>query len=400
MNRAESRTLAALLTPPGSGAIAAIGILGFQVPSLLESFFTPRATGNWTRAVVGRVLLGDWRRDDGSTEELLLIRISDDTWEIHCHGGVIAAETLLADLRSHNVDIVSWSEWLTYRDVNRLRREALCELARALTRRTSAILLDQYRGAFHRAVVAIRQGLERGDFCNAIRQVDVLLDRWSVGAHLTVPWKVTLVGAPNVGKSSLLNRILGYSRAIVFDQPGTTRDVISAGTSLDGWPITLSDTAGIHRSFDAVEQAGVAIAQREAQQADVLVYLADLTQSDSPSMSPDRPDLWTGMAPRCVRIIHKWDLRAPDSSLADGWLGVSAFTGEGVAELLESIQHQLVPRNPDPGEPIPFRPRHEQHLANCRAAMEAGAMARATHELDLLLGTPPTPRSVECPTNS
>ena len=68
------------------------------------------------------------------------------------------------------------------------------------------------------------------------------------GLHLTRPWNVVLAGRPNVGKSSLINALLGYTRSIVFDQPGTTRDVVTAATAIDGWPIELSDTAGLRES--------------------------------------------------------------------------------------------------------------------------------------------------------
>src|SRR5690606_16577637 len=94
-------------------------------------------------------------------------------------------------------------------------------------------------------------------FEEARRRLAALVDRAPLGLHLTRPWHVALAGAPNVGKSSLLNAVLGYGRAIVFDQPGTTRDVLDAVTAIDGWPVRLTDGAGLRESVDALEAAGV-----------------------------------------------------------------------------------------------------------------------------------------------
>ncbi len=95
-----------------------------------------------------------------------------------------------------------------------------------------------------------------------VAHLDAVL-RWTdLGTHLATPWRVVLAGAPNVGKSSLINALLGYGRAIVFDQPGTTRDVVTADAAIEGWPITLADTAGLHDASDATESAGIALRGR------------------------------------------------------------------------------------------------------------------------------------------
>ena len=96
-----------------------------------------------------------------------------------------------------------------------------------------------------------------------------------IGRHLTRPWQVVLTGPPNTGKSSLLNAILGYSRAIVDPTAGTTRDVVTAVTALDGWPVEISDTAGIRATNAAVEQAGIRLAEQRIADADLVVLVLD-----------------------------------------------------------------------------------------------------------------------------
>ena len=89
---------------------------------------------------------------------------------------------------------------------------------------------------------------------------------------------MVIAGPPNVGKSSLINALLGFQRAIVFDLPGTTRDVVTAVTALDGWPVELSDTAGLRSSDDPLELAGIEQAHRQAAAADCLLLVFDASQ--------------------------------------------------------------------------------------------------------------------------
>jgi tRNA modification GTPase len=386
------RTLvAAHLTPGGSAAIAVIGVRGAGVVELLRQRFTPLAGDGWSRAVRGDLLLGSWRRADGSSEELLLVGRDDEVWEIHCHGGVAAVETLLTDLQACGVELIPWRAWLEQELEDPLRAEAWIALADAATARTAAILLDQYRGALRAALEEIRGRVVRGDATVALAGVGQLLQRWAIGRHLTAPWRVTLLGPPNVGKSSLLNQILGYARAIVYDQPGTTRDIVSAQTALDGWPIELADTAGLRDSVDHLEREGIVRARDHAERADLILYLADASvnvfEADVAAVIPEVALLSARAFPPVLRVLNKWDLRAGSEPPASGWLPVSARTGEGVEELMGEIVRCLVPREPLPGMALPFQPRHERHLRACEEALRTSDVAGAARELECLLAS-------------
>src|SRR5690606_38488713 len=135
----------------------------------------------------------------------------------------------------------------------------------------------------------------------------------SVGLHLDRPWRVVLAGPPNVGKSSLINAILGYRRSITLDQPGTTRDVLEAQTVIDGWPVRLSDTAGIRDAVECeIESAGIELAHGELQTADLVLWIRDAARfADADALPP--PEGTVGR--QVLEVVNKIDLVAePDAA--------------------------------------------------------------------------------------
>src|SRR5207244_10480135 len=131
------------------------------------------------------------------------------------------------------------------------------------------------RGALRDELAAIDHALAQGDVPAATKTIEQLLAQADIGLHLTKPWKVVIAGPPNAGKSSLMNAILGYERAIVWREPGTTRDVLTATTAIDGWPVELIDTAGLREASDPLEAEGVARAENAVSAADLLIFVAD-----------------------------------------------------------------------------------------------------------------------------
>ena len=163
-----------------------------------------------------------------------------------------------------------------------------------------------------------------------------------------------LCGSPNVGKSSLINALLGYGRAIVYDRPGTTRDVLTATTAIDGWPVELSDTAGIRTSSDELEAAGIARARKALQSADLVIPVV----AASTPLTDDDLELVAQHGSHLV-VINKCDLpsQIDETCLLSAdrrIVSTSATTGQGIADLLDAIASALLPAKPEIDTPTLF----------------------------------------------
>lgn len=172
---------------------------------------------------------------------------------------------------------------------------------------------------------------------------------------------VVLVGAPNVGKSSLLNALLGSDRAIVTDIPGTTRDLIEADLVLDGMPVRLVDTAGLRISDDPVEAAGIARTQERRAQADLEIVVRS---AEEPWMEEEGA---TDSAPKSLSVFNKSDLVAPDIPRDADAVYVSALTGDGLDTLRQRIA-RAVGREPGDGQ-FTARQRHLDALDRSAACL-------------------------------
>jgi tRNA modification GTPase len=320
----------------------------------------------------GRIAYGRWHRPDNQTSEEVVVCRRDSWTEIHCHGGRVAAAAILADLITAGTRVVDWQEWSTA-VFGPFQHAAGMALAAAKTERTAAILLDQWDGALERAVTHLTSQLTRGDAQLARVLITELLDRYSFGWHLHNPWRVVLAGPANVGKSSLFNALLGYRRSIVYDLPGTTRDVLTAATVIDGWPIELVDTAGPRETTDALEREGAERARHEATAADLLIDVAvPATLCKMPLSTQD--------GSRVLRVLNKKDQWPAEEPLPAGWLATCALSGEGIAELAAAISRALVAEPPPAGAPIPFTPAQRGFLLAIRQQIDAQDL-RAAAEL-------------------
>ena len=368
------------LTPPGRGAIATLLVEGPGATDLVESGFRPadgRALGSYPS---GRIVFGRFSVGSHPGEEVVVCRRGLQAVEVHCHGGSVAVTRIRRMLVEAGCRAVAWQQWAADHYEDPIAAAARVALADARTERVAAVLLDQYHGSLRRAVEAIRRSIQARDAASAGEQLGELLARAELGRHLVRPWRVALAGSPNVGKSSLINALVGYQRAIVHPTAGTTRDVVSATTAIDGWPFELSDTAGLREAQHRLEQAAVELARGQLASADLVLLVFD---SSRPWTAADQTliDDW----PNGLVIHNKRDLPACcDPPRPDG-LSTSALTGQGIGELVLAIAGRLVPDPPPRGAGVPFTADQMNRFEEAAAAVSQNDFPSALAALGDLL---------------
>ncbi len=373
-------TIAAVATAvaAGQGGIAVVRLSGPAAESVGRSVVSLPGQQLWDSH---RVLYGHVMDESGKEridEVLILLMKSprsftgEDVVEIHCHGGLIAVQRVLErvlsqpDVRRAMPGEFSQRAVLNGR-LDLTQAEAISDLVAARSRRAAQLAMTGVDGGIQRRINSLRERLldqlseleARVDFeedlpaLDAVglldelqlvrRELEQLVEDAKRGALLRQGLQVALVGRPNVGKSSLLNRLSRRERAIVTDLPGTTRDLLESEIVLEGVPITLLDTAGIRATKDALEQLGIDRSHQALAAADLVVLVFDLSQGwiaeDAALLSQipnDVPRLVVGnkadVQPLSTSASLDDDLEAitPDVTL-------SALTGQGEEALIEAV---------------------------------------------------------------
>ncbi len=369
MNRRDE-THVGVLTPSGRGAVAVVGVRGPLAVASVDGCFFAANGRSLIDQPIGRIVYGVWGEEQG--EDLVIHRREEEALEIHCHGGHQSSAQIVADLVAVGCTLVDARLWLAGGCESAIAVAARLALAKATTLRTATILLDQYQGALERELKTIDAQLVEKDFVGASVRLERLLDDAAFGLHLTEPWRVVIAGRPNVGKSSLINALVGYQRAIVFDQPGTTRDIVSSTTAIDGWPVELSDTAGLHEATGAIETAGIALARERLVEADLVVWVLEAVAADPWELAKQQAEA-VGIAldrlPVLI-VMNKIDLLPHPADVAEPSLGTCAVTGAGIEPLLAAIAERLVPVVPPAGAAVPFASEQIEFL---RTALNASS---------------------------
>jgi tRNA modification GTPase len=376
---ADATTRISCLTPAGQSALATIAIHGPRAWEMLQLLFRPLKAALPTETpLAGQFWLG---RLGGEVADDVVLSVKQPEpvpWlELHTHGGRAVTDYVLDLFREHGVAVCTWEEFLRQTTPDPLRAEAAITLTAAPTTRTAAILLDQYHGAFTAALDAIRQAGQQGDATAVIQGMAELARYAELGRHLTTPWRVVVAGAPNVGKSSLVNALAGFQRSIVASTPGTTRDVVTTRIAIDSWPIELADTAGLRDAAESLEERGIQLARQMLAEADLRLWVLDA------STEP----VWPKAADGVLLVVNKIDLpSAWNLAEAEGAVRVSARTSEGLAPLCAVIANRLVSDPPPPRGAVPFTPlladlmKEAYQVAKVGRTMEALALLASLTE--------------------
>jgi tRNA modification GTPase len=311
MNNSYS-TIAAVATAvaPGEGSVAIVRISGPQAETIGKQLFVCAGHQEWEshRVLYGHVV--EPSSGERIDEALLLLMRAPRSFtretvvELHCHGGVVVVQRVLDLVLAAGAERAKAGEFSQRAFLNgRLdltRAEALIDLITARSGRAAQLAMAGLSGGVQEKIEALRQRLldqlaeleARVDFeedlptlnpqavtaelKNVAEEMQLLITAANQGQMLREGLRVAIVGQPNVGKSSLLNRLCGNERAIVSDQAGTTRDLLDIELVIEGVPITLLDTAGIRASQDKVEQLGIERSRRALTNADVVILMFNI----------------------------------------------------------------------------------------------------------------------------
>jgi len=352
-------TIAAIATPPGRGGIGVVRISGPKVPEI-----SSLVVGSLPAPREARFARFRNARGEEIDEGLALYFPAPHSYtgeavlELQGHGGPVVMQTLLRACLDAGARLAEPGEYTRRAFLNgRLdlaQAEAVADLIEASSEQAARAALRSLSGEFSAAVQALASRLvelralteamldfpeeevdvvHRTDAASRLGNVgkalDEVLARSREGSLLRSGIHVVLAGRPNVGKSSLLNRLAGEERAIVTPIAGTTRDALREPIQIEGVPLTLVDTAGLRESADEVERLGVERTRRELALAD-LVLVVEEAGAAPRSLPP--------IATRAERILvyNKLDL-APRFARPQGALAVSAKTGQGLEELRSAI---------------------------------------------------------------
>ncbi len=411
-------TIVAVSTPPGRGGLGIVRMSGRDARAIAERmlrFARPPAWRPWT------VTLASLPDPSGQTVDQVLVSFfaaprsytAEDVVEISCHGSPVVLRYCVERACELGARLAEPGEFTLRAFVNgRIdlpRAEAVRDLIEARTLYQARIAAQQAEGSVSRRLTPLKTQLfdliallEAGiDFAEddvpvastedilarlepLIAAMGDMVSSFAYGRLVHDGLVLAIVGRPNVGKSSLFNRLLEQDRAIVTDIPGTTRDLVSEAASLEGIPVKFVDTAGVRTGEDPVERLGVERTFRAMADADLTLVVVDLSQ---PVEQGDRDLLERARSQgRYLLVGNKADLPRV-AVLEEPHVTVSALTGEGIPELRRSIVNAIVPGGVDAPQPgFITNARHERLLRDALEALERAARAAGEipHEMLLL----------------
>ncbi len=374
-------TIAAIATPPGTGGIAIIKISGPDALGAAEILFKPANPQRSLPELPSQSMLYGHVYDPGQgdlIDEVLITVLKgphsftgEDVVEINCHGGPQVSRTILDLLLERGLRLAEPGEFTRRAFMNGridlTQAEATIDLIQARTRRAARLGGRMLKGGLGNKIqsllriidesrMRIEAAIEFGeetdmdvapqDIQDMLGQKVLPVINQLIVAHQHGEWlrnglRIVLVGKPNVGKSSLMNRLLQKERVIVTPIAGTTRDTIEEGFEIEGVPILLTDTAGLRRHPDPIERVGQEKAWQAIEQADLLLFMIDGSQSVD-DYDRELADKVEGRPHLVVR--NKVDIVADPARRAsfaapplDGYLDISALRGDGLETLKTKI---------------------------------------------------------------
>jgi len=400
-----TETIAAISTPAGEGAIALVRISGPNAIPIADKIFRGKEAPPEFASHVQH--LGEVVSESGDLIDQVMMSIhrapasytGEDLVEISCHGGtLVTAKVLEACLRTgaRNARPGEFTERAFLNGkMDLTQAEAVIDLIRARTDLALRSATEQLEGKLGEKIASTRRSLvdllahieasidfseegiapDEGDSLRArldsVReQITALLATADRGRILRDGVRIVIYGATNAGKSSLLNRLLGYERVIVSDTHGTTRDTIEETVNLRGVPVRLLDTAGLRASTSDIEREGIARTERSLQKADLRLHIVDRTTAPPEEFAQT-------VDGNEILVLNKSDLSEHPEWKNNNALRISCVTGDGLADLENEILSRISKQNLRPENALAINTRHRDCL---RRALEACDRARKSFD--------------------
>lgn len=369
-------TIAAISTAIGEAGIAIVRMSGDDSINIIDKIFVSASGTKMAEAENRKFLYGHICDGDKKIDEVLVVKMkgphsytAEDIVEIHCHGGVVSVKRILNLILSKGARLAEKGEFTKRGFLNGridlTQAEAVIDLIKAKTDISFDLGLNQLGGALSEVLNKLKDELvsmqalivanidfpdediedaaynDLLDRSNKIlEKMDKLLENSKNSRLLRDGINTVILGKPNVGKSSLLNGLLKYDRAIVTDIAGTTRDVIEDYINLDGVLLKISDTAGIRETEDEVEKIGVNIAREKLKDADLVIAIFDLSRDFD---QDDKEILKLIENKKHIIILNKDDLEQKISDdeiekyFKDDYLRLSVMENESIMKVEKLI---------------------------------------------------------------
>lgn len=395
-------TICAISTPYGTGGIAVIRVSGEEAVTIVDRLFEGRVS--LVKVQGGSVHFGRIQRNNEVLDEVLCSVFlaphsftGENTVEIACHGSLYIQQTLLQWLVDEGCRMAQPGEFTQRAFLNGkmdlAQAESVADLIASQSKAEKDLAISQLRGSVSGELAHLRERLlhftslveleldfadheelefaDRNELTVLADEIEqklaALLASFRTGNAIRNGISVAIIGAPNVGKSTLLNALLGEQRAIVSDIQGTTRDTIEDTLVLDGILFRLVDTAGLRESSDTIENMGMERSRKAAEQAQIIIHVSD----DVRCMKDDVRWMSEGMKGTVIEVLNKIDL-VEGVSLEGETNGsrfpVSAKNGE--IEPLEKELVRIARANMQPSAVMLSNARHYEAIQRAHEAIE------------------------------
>jgi tRNA modification GTPase len=414
-------TIAAIATPVGQGGLAIVRLSGPDAFTVADACFRPVGKSSLapSLAPTHTIHFGNMVRQNRILDEVLLAVLRaprtftrENTVEITCHGGLLPAKLVLEALLEKGARLAAPGEFTRRAFLNGridlAQAEAVADLIHSRTELALAAAHEQLAGKLSQRINFLRDDLMKTlahieahidfpdeDIAPETREnlivrlqdslvfIDQLLATANEGRILRQGLRAAIIGRPNVGKSSLLNQLLGHDRAIVSPLPGTTRDTIEETANIRGLPVVFIDTAGLRDTSDAIEREGIRRSRAALAEAELILHVLDASET----LAAGDEKLLSDFAPKKrILLRNKTDLptrlKLPSGLSA---IDICCLSGKGIEELKDAIKTMVWAGELQAGTwQVMINTRHQDALQRTRPAIERAAHA-LRHNLGLEL---------------